>query len=140
MRRGAEAHSGNFREKSGSRAMAPFLRYDQRSCNLTEHHPSGKFFAQMRTPAKEPAMSRLGPEISARWTRRRVLQTTAAAIASSSLVSRFALAADAAGTLVWGKSLETTMIDPHMALVGSSWQLQFLVYETLTSMGDNFDV
>jgi peptide/nickel transport system substrate-binding protein len=85
-------------------------------------------------------MLRLGPENSVGLTRRRVLQTSAAAIASSALVGKIALAADAGGTLVWGKSLETTMIDPHMALVGSSWQLQYLVYETLTSMGDNFDV
>jgi len=85
-------------------------------------------------------MSKSGPGASVGWTRRRALQTTAAAIASSSLVGRLALAADAHGTLVWGKSLETTMIDPHMALVGSSWQLQYLVYETLTSMGENFDV
>ena len=84
-------------------------------------------------------MSSQRPIASAQWTRRNVLQTTAA-VAASSVISRFALAANSPGVLVWGKSLETTMIDPHMALVGSSWQLQYLVYETLTSMGDNFDV
>ena len=35
-----------------------------------------------------------------------------------------------------GKSIETTMLDPHTALVGSAWQLQFLIYETLTTTGD----
>jgi len=44
------------------------------------------------------------------------------------------------GTITWGKSIEATMLDPHTALVGSSWQLQFLVYETLTAMGDGFTV
>jgi peptide/nickel transport system substrate-binding protein len=44
------------------------------------------------------------------------------------------------GTLVWGKSLEMTMLDPHTALVGSAWQLQYLVYDTLVTMGDHFEV
>jgi len=44
------------------------------------------------------------------------------------------------GTLVWGKSLEMTMLDPHTALVGSAWQLQYLVYDTLVTMGDHFEI
>ena len=30
------------------------------------------------------------------------------------------------------------MFDPHTALVGSAWQLQYLVYETLMTMGTIF--
>jgi peptide/nickel transport system substrate-binding protein len=33
-----------------------------------------------------------------------------------------------------------TMLDPHTALVGSAWQLQYLVYDTLVTMGDHFEV
>lgn len=84
-------------------------------------------------------MSHSETSVMENWTRRRVLQSSAA-LATSPLISRIALAAGSGGTLVWGKSLETTMIDPHTALVGSAWQLHYLVYETLTSMGDTFDV
>jgi peptide/nickel transport system substrate-binding protein len=75
----------------------------------------------------------------ANWTRRLLLQS-AMALGAVPLLGRHSLGADRKKTLVWGKSLETTMIDPHTALVGSAWQLQYLVYETLTSMGEAFDV
>lgn len=71
-------------------------------------------------------------------TRRSLMQSASAAAAMAALAGRAAAAGG--GRLVWGKSIEATMLDPHTALVGSSWQLQFLVYETLTSMEDGFRV
>jgi peptide/nickel transport system substrate-binding protein len=73
------------------------------------------------------------------FTRRNILKATAA-LAAPSLISTVTLAAQTGGTLTWGKSIEVTMLDPHTALVGSAWQLQYLVYETLVSMGNQFDV
>jgi peptide/nickel transport system substrate-binding protein len=70
--------------------------------------------------------------------RRYFLQATAAFAVTSGFVGRANAASG--GQIIWGKSIEATMLDPHTALVGSSWQLQFLVYETLTSMGDGFTV
>lgn len=69
-------------------------------------------------------------------TRRALIQSSAAMVAATAL-PRAILASDAK-TITWGKSIEMTMIDPHTALVGSAWQLQYLVYETLVQMGDNF--
>jgi peptide/nickel transport system substrate-binding protein len=69
--------------------------------------------------------------------RRRLLQLSLAVGAASVFPKRL-LAAEGK-TITWGKSIEMTMIDPHTALVGSAWQLQYLVYETLVQMGDNFE-
>src|SRR6185436_19998059 len=70
--------------------------------------------------------------------RRALLQSSLILVAGAAL-PKTVFAADPK-SIVWGKSLEMTMIDPHTALVGSAWQLQYLVYETLTNMGDNFEV
>lgn len=72
-------------------------------------------------------------------TRRSVLKA-GAALALPLFAGLAARAAGSGGTLTWGKSLEMTMLDPHTALVGSAWQLQYLVYDTLVTMGDHFDV
>jgi len=69
---------------------------------------------------------------------RRNLLQAGAAIAASLALPRALLAQDKS-SITWGKSIEVTMIDPHTALVGSAWQLQYLVYETLVQMGDNFE-
>lgn len=69
---------------------------------------------------------------------RRVLLKTMTALVAAQGLPRAVMAAEGK-TIVWGKSLEMTMIDPHSALVGSAWQLQFLIYETLVQMGDNFE-
>lgn len=69
---------------------------------------------------------------------RRGLLRSAAAVAAATALPRAIMAADAK-TIVWGKSIEMTMLDPHTALVGSAWQLQYFVYEALVQMGDNFD-
>jgi peptide/nickel transport system substrate-binding protein len=72
-------------------------------------------------------------------TRRGVLKASAA-LAVPLFISKAVRAAGPGGTLAWGKSLEMTMLDPHTALVGSAWQLQYLVYDTLVTMGDHFEV
>ena len=69
---------------------------------------------------------------------RRALIQSSAAVAAATALPRAIMASDAK-TIVWGKSIEMTMIDPHSALVGSAWQLQYLVYECLVQMGDNFE-
>jgi len=69
---------------------------------------------------------------------RRSLIQAGAALAASLALPRAVLAQEAS-SITWGKSIEVTMIDPHTALVGSAWQLQYLVYETLVQMGDNFE-
>jgi peptide/nickel transport system substrate-binding protein len=70
--------------------------------------------------------------------RRALLQSSLILVAGATL-PKAVFAADPS-SIVWGKSIEMTMIDPHTALVGSAWQLQYLIYETLTNMGDNFEV
>jgi len=72
-------------------------------------------------------------------TRRGVLKASAA-LAVPLFIGKAVRAAGSGGTLTWGKSLEMTMLDPHTALVGSAWQLQYLVYDTLVTMGDHFEV
>ena len=70
---------------------------------------------------------------------RRGLLCSGAAMAAAASLPRVLLAADAK-TIVWGKSIEMAMLDPHTALVGSAWQLQYLlVYDALVQMGDNFE-
>jgi peptide/nickel transport system substrate-binding protein len=69
---------------------------------------------------------------------RRTLLQASAAVAASLALPR-AVFAQEATSIVWGKSIEVSMIDPHTALVGSAWQLQYLVYETLVQMGDNYE-
>jgi len=69
---------------------------------------------------------------------RRTLIHAGAAIAASLALPRAVLAQEGP-SITWGKSIEVSMIDPHTALVGSAWQLQYLVYETLVQMGDNFE-
>ena len=71
------------------------------------------------------------------FSRRALLQSGASFAAAAALPT--VLLAQDAKTITWGKSIEMTMIDPHSALVGSAWQLQYLVYETLIQMGDNFE-
>jgi peptide/nickel transport system substrate-binding protein len=80
----------------------------------------------MRVPSPSFALSR------------RTLLQSGLVLAAGGALPRIAFAAE--DPIVWGKSIEMTMIDPHSALVGSAWQLQYLVYETLTNMGDNFEV
>jgi peptide/nickel transport system substrate-binding protein len=43
------------------------------------------------------------------------------------------------GTMTWGKPLETKEFDPHISFLGSSWQLQHLIYDSLTDMDDNLN-
>jgi peptide/nickel transport system substrate-binding protein len=71
--------------------------------------------------------------------RRRVLQA-GVSVSALGAFPGLAWADTVPSEIVWGKSIETTMIDPHTALVGSAWQLQFLIYETLTTTGDGFSV
>lgn len=56
----------------------------------------------------------------------------------SGLLPRAARAAEG-GTITWGKPLETKEFDPHISFLGSSWQLQHLVYDSLTDMDDNLN-
>jgi peptide/nickel transport system substrate-binding protein len=44
------------------------------------------------------------------------------------------------GTITWGKPAELLEFDPTTSLNGVSWQLFYLVYETLTEMGPNLDI
>ncbi|MGI9303998.1 MAG: ABC transporter substrate-binding protein, partial [Gammaproteobacteria bacterium] len=50
-------------------------------------------------------------------------------------------AVSAAGekTLVWAKPLETIEFDPHVAILGSSWQLLHVVYDALIDMDDDMN-
>jgi peptide/nickel transport system substrate-binding protein len=57
---------------------------------------------------------------------------TATAVASPTVV--------AGGTITWGKPAELLEFDPTTSLNGVSWQLFYLVYETLTEMGPNLDI
>ena len=88
-------------------------------------------------------MLELKSGLSGSFSRRNILKAGAAigaSLALPNLVVRASRAGETGGAMIWGKSIEGTMLDPHTALVGSAWQLQYLVYETLVSMGDNFDV
>jgi peptide/nickel transport system substrate-binding protein len=92
---------------------------------------------------EECAMLELKSGLSGSFSRRNILKAGAAigaSLALPNLVVRASRAGETGGAMIWGKSIEVTMLDPHTALVGSAWQLQYLVYETLVSMGDNFDV
>jgi len=44
------------------------------------------------------------------------------------------------GTMVWGKPAELIEFDPQTSLNGVSWQLLYLVYETLVEIGPNLDI
>ncbi len=44
------------------------------------------------------------------------------------------------GTMVWGKPAELIEFDPQTSLNGVSWQLLYLVYETLVEIGPDLDV
>ena len=90
----------------------------------------GNYGAQGMAPA-------YGTQRPTRISRRTLLQTSV--IFAASLALPRAVFAQDAKTIVWGKSIEVSMIDPHTALVGSAWQLQYLVYETLVQMGDNYE-
>ena len=69
-------------------------------------------------------------------TRRGFLGATAAtagATAFNGLLSSLALA-EGTKELVWAKPLETTQLDPHTSILGSSWQLLHLVYSSLVDV------
>ncbi|MFO1057676.1 MAG: ABC transporter substrate-binding protein [Dongiaceae bacterium] len=67
--------------------------------------------------------------------RRRMLALTGAGagLALAGGWRRTALAASG-GEIVWAKPLETTMFDPHTAILGSSWQLLHMIYDSLVDM------
>lgn len=48
--------------------------------------------------------------------------------------------ASAQDTITWGKPSELLGFDPHVESNGVSWQLLFLVYETLVSTGSNLEI
>lgn len=67
--------------------------------------------------------------------RRAVMRTGLAALGATALgalPSRLARAAG--GTLTWAKPLEATSLDPHTSILGSSWQLLHLVYDSLVDV------
>jgi peptide/nickel transport system substrate-binding protein len=56
----------------------------------------------------------------------------------SGLLSNPARAAGG-GTITWGKPLETKEFDPQISFLGSSWQMQHLIYDSLTDMDDSLN-
>lgn len=42
--------------------------------------------------------------------------------------------------IVWAKPLETTQIDPHPSILGSSWEIHHIVYDRLTAMDERLQV
>lgn len=56
-----------------------------------------------------------------------------ALLSASGLLGKPAWAQDA-GQLVWAKPLETTQLDPHTSILGSSWQVLHLVYDSLVDV------
>ncbi|EAQ43974.1 ABC transport protein, solute binding component [Roseobacter sp. MED193] len=74
-------------------------------------------------------------------TRRSFLRTaamTGLAAASATGVPG-ALYAQGASTMTWAKPLETTMLDPHTAILGSSWQMLHLVYDSLIDVDEELN-
>ena len=67
--------------------------------------------------------------------RRRLLAMagTGAGLSLSGILHRAAAAAPG-GEIVWGKPLETTMFDPHTSILGSSWQVLHMIYDSLVDM------
>jgi peptide/nickel transport system substrate-binding protein len=75
--------------------------------------------------------------------RRRLLQRLAAgagALSLSGLLTQRAARAASGGSIVWAKPLETTQIDPHTSILGSSWEIHHIVYDRLTAMDDQLNV
>lgn len=70
------------------------------------------------------------------FSRRAFLNITMAA--AGTLATRHILTSTAhsqsAKELVWAKPLETTQLDPHTAILGSSWQVLHLIYSSLVDV------
>ena len=73
--------------------------------------------------------------------RRTFMQTAAAAgvVAGSMGMRSIALASDG-GTFTFGRTRETSHLDPHRSQLSSSWHIQHMVYDSLVTLDDNFDV
>lgn len=78
-------------------------------------------------------------DMKAALTRRGFLRNAAMAGFATTVASGFpgGVSAQEGSTLVWAKPLETTMMDPHTAILGSSWQMLHLVYDSLIDVDDN---
>jgi len=74
-------------------------------------------------------------------TRRSFLRNAAMAglaVASTSSIPGV-LHAQGTSTLTWAKPLETTMLDPHTSILGSSWQMLHLVYDSLIDVDEDLN-
>jgi len=69
-------------------------------------------------------------------TRRGFLGATAATVGATAFNGFLSSLVLAEGTneLVWAKPLETTQLDPHTSILGSSWQVLHLVYSSLVDV------
>ena len=65
------------------------------------------------------------------WIKQAVVGAVAAACLGGLALSP-AIAEDK--TIVWGKNLEATLLDPHTSVLGSSWELLHTVYDGLTDL------
>ena len=87
-----------------------------------------------------PAALNIG-EIKSALTRRSFLRNVAVTgiAAASAAGMPDMLRAQGASTLTWAKPLEATMLDPHISILGSSWEMLHLVYDSLIDVDDTLN-
>ena len=80
-------------------------------------------------------------EIKSALTRRSFLRNVAVTgiAAASAAGMPDMLRAQGASTLTWAKPLEATMLDPHISILGSSWEMLHLVYDSLIDVDDTLN-
>lgn len=78
-------------------------------------------------------------ELKSALTRRSFLRSVAMTGIAAAAVSNLpgVVRAQDASTMTWAKPLETTMLDPHTSILGSSWQMLHLVYDSLIDVDED---
>ena len=66
--------------------------------------------------------------------------TGAAAFTAGTMGMRSVAMAAGHGTFTFGRGRETTQLDPHRSQLSSSWHIQHMVFDSLVTLDDNFEV